>query len=177
MSRPRCALFAVLALLAVLFGCAASPFAPPPAREGEVIARYGQPTEEWDNPDGTRVLMYSDTPMGYGSRRYVIDKDHNVISGGPVISEEGFARLQQGMSQEQVRRELGRPGETAAYSRLNEHVWSWRYVEFGDRRMFFNAHFDNATGRLKHTSRTPEPEPHHRNIFGFGSGFGIGIGF
>jgi hypothetical protein len=162
--------FALAFFIVLLSGCATQPL---PRSEGEVVARYGQPSEEWQQPDGTRVLMYADTPLGYGSTRYIVDKDHAVIAVEPVINDEHFARLKAGMTEEDVRHELGRPGERAAYRNLNEYVWSWRYLEFGNRRMFFNAHFDSSSGRLKHTSRTPEPEPHFRTPFGFGMGLGF----
>jgi hypothetical protein len=144
------------AFIAVLIAGCAAPLLPGQSREGEVIARYGPPTDEWRLPDGTRMLMYADTPLGYGSTRIAIDRDSIVRSVEPVINEEHFARLLPGMSMQDVAHELGRPGGFGRYPLLDEDVWSWRYIEFGNRRMFFNAHFDPA-GRLKYTSRTPEP--------------------
>lgn len=168
---PMKRLFCVLAMGVLACACATS-IQPGVSRESDLIARHGAPSEEWQQPDGTRVLMYADTPMGYGSTKYIVDKDHTVVAVEPVINEEHFARLRPGMTREEVRRELGRPGEFAGYPRLNEDVWSWRYIEFGNRRMFFNAHFDASTGLLKHTSRSPEPEPILRH-----PGIGFGFGF
>jgi len=148
---------ALAVLLPVLLAACAVPLVPGQSREGEVVARYGPPSEQWELPNGSRMLMYADTPMGYGSTRITVDRDGIVRAVEPVINEEHFARLLPGMTMEDVRKELGRPGEFARYPRLGEDVWSWRYVEFGNRRMFFNAHFDPG-GRLKYTSRTPEPD-------------------
>jgi hypothetical protein len=36
-------------------------------------------------------------------------------------------------------------------------VASWRLVEFGNRRMLFNAHF-NPAGAVKYYSRTMDPK-------------------
>ena len=147
---------AVIALPLALAACITPPPVPGETREADVIARYGPPSDQWTLPDGSRVFMYADTPMGYGSTRITVDRDSVVRSVEPVINEAHFARLRPGMTKEDVRHELGRPGEVARYPLLNEDVWSWRYVEFGNRRMFFNAHFD-ANGYFKYASRTPEP--------------------
>jgi hypothetical protein len=72
----RARFFTLAALLAGVTACATQL---PPRSEGEIVARFGQPTEEWQQPDGTRILMYADTPMGYGSTRYIVDKEHTVI--------------------------------------------------------------------------------------------------
>ena len=157
--RMMASLLTSLLAVLVLAACATQP---PPRSEGELISRHGRPTEEWTLPDGNRALMYADTPLGYGSTRFIVDREYQVIAAEPVINEDHFVRLKAGMSEEDVRHELGRPGETSAYANLNERVWSWRYIEFGNRRMFFNAHFDAGSGRLKYTSRTPEPEPRFR---------------
>jgi hypothetical protein len=155
----------VLACLA-LAACATQP----PRSEAELLSRHGPPSEQWEQPDGTRALMYADTPMGYGSTRYVVDRNHAIVAVEPVINEEHFARITPGLSQEQVRRELGRPGEVRGYSRLNETVWSWRYIDFGDRHMFFNAHFDAGTGTVNYTSRSEE---YFHPRIGIGAGFGF----
>jgi hypothetical protein len=51
---------------------------------------------------------------------------------------------------------LGRPTEEKAYANLGERVVSWRYLEFGGRRMFFNAHLDSSD-HVKYVTRSPDP--------------------
>jgi len=89
------------------------------------------------------------------------------VVGGCAISGGGFntesdveawtAKLRPGLTMDEVRRELGEPYDRQRYPNLGESVLSWFYVEHGPRHMFFNAHFDSSTGRLKHTSRTIDP--------------------
>ena len=50
-----------------------------------------------------------------------------------------------------MRQILGKPGEITRYKRQNEEVWSWRYLGGDTRTMFFLAHFDQNTGKLKRT--------------------------
>jgi len=58
-----------------------------------------------------------------------------------------------GMTRDQVRQILGKPGEISRFKRQNEEVWGWRYLEATQRTMFFYAHFDQDTGLLKRTDQ------------------------
>jgi len=73
-----------------------------------------------------------------------------------VVDESAFANVVLGLTRDEVLQMLGPPTEEQSFANLGEDVVSWRYVEFGNRLMFFNAHFDRS-GRLKYTSRTPDP--------------------
>ena len=59
----------------------------------------------------------------------------------------------EGMTRDQVRQILGKPGEISRFKRQNEEVWGWRYLEATQRTMFFYAHFDQDTGLLKRTDQ------------------------
>jgi hypothetical protein len=126
------------------------------SREPEVIAKFGLPGDAHQAPDGSRVLEYPRQPLGYENWRVTIAPDGTVRAVEQLVDEPTFASLRPGMSRDEVLRALGRPSETSAYPRLEEDVVSWRYMEFGLRSMFFNAHFDRS-GRLKSTSRTLDP--------------------
>jgi hypothetical protein len=82
---------------------------------------------------------------------------------GPGFSTESEVnawdeKLVPGMSVDEVRQVVRLPYSASdRYPNLGESVLSWPYVEHGPRHMFFNAHFDAATGRLKRTSRTVDP--------------------
>ena len=139
----------------LLSGCAS--LVPGTSREADVTAYFGQAAEQRKLPDGSRVLDFPRAPMGYENWRVTIGPDGIVRSVEQLLDDEHFARLKQGMTVDEIKRELGRSGEYAYYPALSEAVFSWRFMEFG-RRIFFNAHFD-ASGRFKYASRTDEFVP------------------
>ncbi len=141
--------------LVLLAGCAS--VIPGSSRESDVIARFGQPAEQRQLADGSRILDYPRAPLGFENWRITLGPDGTVRNVEQLLDEMHFAKLQPGMSIDEVGRILGRSAETARYANLAEQVVSWRYMEFS-RRMFFNAHFD-ALHRLKYSSRTEEFVP------------------
>jgi hypothetical protein len=154
-----------LVLLVIIAGCA-TPLTSGTSREADVYQRLGQPDVRFENADGSRILMYPGGPLGSQSYRVRIAPDGYVESIEELLNEEHFARIRPGMTADQVRRELGRHGDAMKFANLHENVWSWRYLEFGQRRMFFNVHFDETSGRVKYTSRTEEMRPSLPGFFG-----------
>jgi len=154
MTMKSCLLLPLGMLLA---GCFA-PIVPGESREAEVYERFGQPDERWERADGSRVLVYPGGPLGMQSWRFTVAPDGTVQQVEQLLDEAHFARIRANMTQDEVRRELGRHGESMRFPNLNEEVWSWRYMDFGNRRMFFNVHFD-PEGRVKYTSRTEDRVP------------------
>jgi hypothetical protein len=129
----------------------------PGTPESDVISRAGTPAERHALKDGSTALEYPTEPTGFENWRVTLGADGTVKSVEQLIDEPYFARLKPGMSRAEVLQTLGRHSEESAYKGLNESVVSWRYREFGNRLLFFNAHFDASTGQLKYTSRTPDP--------------------
>jgi hypothetical protein len=140
----------------LLSGCAG--LVPGTSREADVTAYFGQAAEQRKLPDGGRVLDFPRAPLGYENWRVTLGRDGTVRSVEQLLDETHLARIKPGMTMDEVKRELSRHGEYAAFPALSEEVYSWRYLEPGNRRMFFNAHF-NASGRVKYVSRTDEPIP------------------
>ena len=130
--------------------------APGASREQDVLARFGRPAAEQRLPDGSRALDYPREPEGMENWRVTLAPDGTVRSVEQLVDEPTFARILPGLTREQVLQMLGRISEEKSYANLGEDVLSWRYLEFGDRRMFFNAHFDRS-GRLRYTTRSPDP--------------------
>jgi hypothetical protein len=126
------------------------------SREREVLAKFGRPADERRLPDGTRVLDFPRQPEGTENWRVILGPDGTVRSIQQLVEETMFAGVIPGLSRAQVLDMLGRPSQENSYPNIEERVLSWRYLEFGNRMMFFNAHFDSS-GRLKRTSRTPDP--------------------
>jgi hypothetical protein len=148
-------MFLPLGLL--LAGCF-TPIVPGESREAELYERFGQPDERREASDGSRVLVYPGGPLGTQSWRFTVSPEGIVERIEQLLDEAHFARIRAPMTRDEVRRELGRPGESMRFANLQEEVWSWRYLDFGNRRMFFNVHFD-PQGRVKYTSRSEEELP------------------
>jgi len=139
----------------VLAGCAL-PLAPKISTEHDVISHFGRPVDTHTLENGDRQFDYPRGPLGRETWRVTVSSDGTLQSIEQLLDEPYFARLTKGMSKFEVNRELGRHFIDSAYENLGEEVWSWRYMEFGNRQMFFNAHFETKTGLLTYTSRTPE---------------------
>ena len=148
---------------AVLGACA--PIVPGSSREADVLSRYGTPTAQRALADGGKVLDFSGQPLGVENWRFTMSADGTVRSAEQLLDEAHFSRIRQGMTRDEVIGEIGlsAASETQRYPGLNEEALSWRYMEPGGRRYFFNAHFDASSGRLKHTSRTPDPVDNNVN--------------
>lgn len=122
--------------------------------EADVRRWMGQPDLVWEEEDGSRVLEYPRGPMGLETYFVSIAADGRYRRIEQVLTPGNFERLKAGMSRDDVRQVLGRPGETARFSLSREEVWSWRHKAADTRIMYFNAHFDQDSGKLKKTSVT-----------------------
>jgi outer membrane protein assembly factor BamE (lipoprotein component of BamABCDE complex) len=71
-----------------------------------------------------------------------------------VLNEEYFSRVRAGMSRDEVRQLLGKPGEIMMFGARDEEVWSWRYQQ--QNPMFFNVLFDRSAGTVRTTQRLEE---------------------
>ena len=127
--------------------------------ESQIVTKFGAPAERRQLPGGGYSVDYPQEPLGYQNWRINFSPDGRMVSREQLIDEAYFARLKPGMTRTEVMQTLGRHAEESAYPNLNESVLSWRYIEFGNRLMFFNAHFDGMDGRekFKYSSRTPDP--------------------
>ncbi len=125
--------------------------------EAQVRDQMGKPEIVWENDDGSRRLEYPRAPGGL--RTYMVDigpdgKLRDVIQ---ALSAETIQQVQPGMTQDEVRRLLGKPTNVAEYRLKKETVWSWRWLEDGvNTPGMFNAHF-GPDGRVTVTSRSPDP--------------------
>ena len=121
----------------------------------QVTATAGKPTDTWRD-GAAEVWEYATGPAG--AVTYLARFEGGRLSGvQQVLTEANFQKITPGTSKEDVRRLLGRPGQTATYANKGEEVWSWRYFE-GTRRMLLNVHFDAAKGTVREvTRRVDEP--------------------
>ncbi len=119
--------------------------------EAEVIAAMGKPDTVWDDGDGKHTLEYPKGPEGVRTWMFSIGTDGKLTDYRQVLTDDNFALIRPGMSQEEVRRMLGRPRTIVPFKRMHEVVWDWRYLHIYENR-FFNVHFNIDSGEVVRTS-------------------------
>jgi outer membrane protein assembly factor BamE (lipoprotein component of BamABCDE complex) len=92
--------------------------------EQDVRAAMGEPTMEWQDADGTVTWEYPRTPYGVVNYMIVFDPDRRLREVRQVLTEENFARVEAGMTREQIRRLLGKPAHEYYFHLKKEHRWS-----------------------------------------------------
>lgn len=141
---------AALALCtALLAGCATpdrdARLQPGVSGEAQVIALYGQPIRIWPEADGGRTLEYSTQPMGWHAYMVRLAADGRLVGIEDGLSPAGRARIQPGMTPEQVSRLLGRERSRVFFRNSGEDVWDWTIepdqTGYGMR---FNVHFKDG---------------------------------
>jgi hypothetical protein len=149
---PRPLLFLPAVLAASLCGCAF------PVKNGmdemQVQARMGKAETVRKNSDGSETWEYPTGPLGRQTYMITVGSDHAVKDVRQVLSEEYFSQVKAGMSREQVRELLGKPGDISFFQARDEEVWSWRYQQ--QNSMFFYVMFDRGAGTVRTTQRMEE---------------------
>ncbi len=143
----RLAALACFALSAALLAGCATPdrdarLQPGNSREADVVAMYGPPVQVWPETDGGRTLEYSSQPMGRHAYMVRLAADGRLVGIVDGLSPAGRARIEPGMTPEQVSRLLGRERSRVFFRNSGEDVWDWTVepdqTGYGLR---FNVHF------------------------------------
>ena len=117
-------------LLCLPLLAACSSYAPPAnlvaMDRGQVVAQMGQPETERRLDAGSR-LEFPRGPYGTQTWFVYLDAAGRATRAEQVLSEAHFNRVVPGMTQEELRMLLGRPGEVRTLGRARGVVWSWRY--------------------------------------------------
>ncbi len=145
---------AAVALAASLWGCGVVSPVKNGMAEVLVQARMGKPETVRKNSDGTQTWEYPGGPLGRQTYMVTVGADHAVKEVRQVLSDEYFAKVQPGMSRDDVRQLLGKPGVVSLFPARDEEVWSWRYQQ--QNAMFFNVLFDKTAGTVRTTQRYEE---------------------
>jgi hypothetical protein len=147
----------MLGALLSLLGCdRTNELRPGISTTAEIIDTLGRPTMEWQ--EGVdKVWEYPFTPEGTRNYMLTIGPDGVLKAMENVLTPENFAKVQPGMTREQVRRLLGKAASMQFFARKQEEVWEWKeQTGLPGADMRFAVHFSN-TGVVTGTSRYEFP--------------------
>ena len=148
-------LVTLLAVLGALSLSACVTYTPPRpfTTEAETLAAKGEPTRRWQDGDGTHTLEYATQPNGRSCLMVQVDQGGIVLRQWNALSEENLARVQRGMTREEVDRLLGQHRSEQVFKQSGEEVWDWNVRNDGPGvGTLFNVHF--IDGKVVRTSQT-----------------------
>ncbi|WP_415872610.1 outer membrane protein assembly factor BamE [Burkholderia ubonensis] len=123
----------------------------------DVRRQAGKPEIVWQNEDGSQRLEYPRGPNGLNTWMLDFGPDGRLLSITQALTAGNIAKVAPGMTQDNVRRLLGKPATVAQYALSHETVWSWHWGEGGvSGDAMFNAHF-SPDGIVTRTSRSEAP--------------------
>lgn len=111
--------------------------------EAQVRERFGEPDRIWPQADGARTLEYTRQPAGHRNYMITIDPRGVLSALEQVLAPHHFAKVQPGMTQEQVRRLLGAPAKQMRYALKQETEWDWNWQDGPNQDMLFTVVFDD----------------------------------
>ena len=124
--------------------------------ETDVRQLMGVPDMIWEEENGAKKFEYPRGPLGSRTYFVFIGPDGKFKGMEQALVETNFVKLKPGMSRDDARRILGKQTEVTPYPLKNEEVWSWRYEAEGNQTLFFNAHFDPASGKILRITRNTD---------------------
>jgi hypothetical protein len=139
---PAACIAAVFFLLAGCDNKAISELEEGVSTEADVRARFGQPENVWDVPNG-RMLEFNWQPQGQKNYMITIGADGKMSALRQVLTPENLAKVQPGMAMEDLRKLLGKPAKVTPYKLKNETEWDWRWVQPPNASMVFTAVLDD----------------------------------
>lgn len=121
--------------------------------QAEALSALGEPVRRWTNDDGTTTLEYSTQPYGHTALMLTVDASGIVIRQQDALSDENLARVEKGMTREEVSRLLGQHRSVQTFTLSGEEVWDWNVYNDGPGvATLFNVHF--IDGKVVRTSRS-----------------------
>jgi hypothetical protein len=148
-------------VLSALAGCASyggSGLVVGESSQEDVVRVMGEPAMRWTNPDGSRQLAYPRGPAGVHMYMARVDARGKLASVDNTMTPAMFARIQAGMSADDVLRLLGPsvPSWTNYFKARDELVWQWRYCDDFNQLARFDVLFDGTAKNVRSTMTQAE---------------------
>jgi len=140
-------------LLAACASYSGSGLKPGEARLEDVQALMGAPAIRWQDADGSIQLAYPSGPAGFDTFMVRLGADGRLQSVTNVLEPASFAKIQPGMTKDEVLRVLGPPdySRTVYFKARDELVWDWRCRLHSATSGRFLVLFDNTSGTVRST--------------------------
>lgn len=118
----------------------------------------GEAALRWRENDGSERLFFPRGPHGLHTFMVKVDAGGRLTSIENVLEPKHFARLREGMSEEEVIRIIGppQPDWTVYFESRDELALEWRFCDDYSVASRFNALFDKTSGKLRTTMVRPE---------------------
>jgi hypothetical protein len=149
-----------LAASLLLASCAMVDSAKPGTPLTQVIERFGKPSTDCANADGTRHVVWTQQPLGQTALGATVGKDGTIGPVTQLLTDASFNRLGTGeWTPEKVICEFGPPehvGESGMYE-LRRYTLDYRYKQYGTWNSMMYVFFDLNTHKL--VSFNPGPDP------------------
>jgi len=123
--------------------------------EADVRKQFGEPVDIYEHADGSRTLDYPRQPEGQSNYFITIGADGRMTALRQLLNAANFAKVQAGMSGEEVRKILSRPGKVTPFALKQQEVWDWRWRD-GQANKVFSVTFD-AQGRVVASASRDDP--------------------
>jgi hypothetical protein len=151
-------------LLAACASYSGSGLKPGEARLEDVQALMGAPAIRWQDADGSIQLAYPSGPAGYDTFMARLGADGRLQSITNVLEPTSFAKIQPGMTKDEVLRVLGPPdySRTVYFKARDELVWDWRCRLQSATPGRFLVLFDNTSGTVRSTMSQVDYPPSGR---------------
>ena len=111
--------------------------------ESEVRGVMGTPALEFTGEDGARHLVYPRGPLGTQTYMASVGRDGVLREVRPVLTDGTFNAIRPGLTEQEILRMIGPPGDTMHFARSDTTAWDYRYVDTWGYRAIFSVTFDN----------------------------------
>lgn len=134
--------------------------------ENDVVSTMGAPAMAWSLSGGGRQLAYPRGPAGYATFMVFVDANGRLERIENVLDMASFARIQPGMTQDEVLQLIGppQPQWTAYFKARDELVWEWRYCDSWREAARFDVLFDGTKKTVRSTMSWTESSKSHFRV-------------
>lgn len=117
----------------------------------QLLEQLGQPSMVWSERDGSLQMEFARVTQGGGNFMARLAPSGVLLSLQQVLTEASVDALRQGMSRDEVRRQMGRPARTEHVA--GGEVWHWPLDVRRPANWQIDAHF-GAEGILQEVRRS-----------------------
>lgn len=105
--------------------------------EADVRKQFGDPATVTEKADGSKVMDYPRQLEGSTNYQITVGADGKMSALRQLVTPANFARVQPGLSQNEVRALLGVPAKTHQFAlKPDEEIWDWRFQDGQVRKVF-----------------------------------------